>query len=86
MSYVNANEVLPDVWCRKSRNIWMDSFCIFQESRAMLFQGRKERHQRQNGRTKQTDTDTFSFRSGDLRTERRVLPFGKADPGNHTCM
>ena len=83
MSYVNANEVLPDNLVQEIQK-YLDG--------QLLYIPRKQSNtfswgdQRQNGRTKQTDTGTFSFRSGDIGTERRVLPFGKADPGNHTCM
>ena len=87
MSYVNANEVLPDDLVQEIQK-YLDGqlFVYSKKAEQCFFMGRKERHQRQNGRTKQTDTGTVSFRSSDLRTERRVLPFGKADPGNHTCM
>ena len=70
MSYVNANEVLPDDLVQEIQK-YLDGQLLYisrKQSNAFSW-GEKSGHQRQNGRTKQTDTGTFSFRSSDLRTE-----------------
>ena len=70
MSYVNANEVLPDNLVQEIQKYLMDSFCIFQESRAILFHGGEKSGIRDKmaERNRQIQV-SFSFRSGDLRTE-----------------
>ncbi len=58
MSYVNANEVLPDNLVQEIQKYLMDSFCIFQESRAILFHGEK----RAASETKwQNETDRYRY-------------------------